>query len=307
MPARSKQSLAVLALAGIIFFWSYNWVVMKSVLQYIGPFEFAALRCLFGSLLLFILLLLMGRGLAPPPLAPTILIGLFQTTGMMGVAQLALVAGGAGNTAILAYTLPFWMIILAALLLNEKITRTQMLAVCIAGVGLVLVMQPWVESGSLLSSFLAVLSGFLWACGAIATKKLYRRHMEVDLLNLTAWQMLLGCVVLVVAAFLTHEKPVVWSDYLLFALAYNALPATAIAWVLWLFVLRVLPTGISGLSMLLVPVCSVLLAWLILGEEPDATEWCGIACIVAALLLTTGAASRVGRLLMGKAVKDKEG
>ena len=300
MRGRSNTSLAVLALAGIVFIWSYNWIVMKSVLQYIGPFEFAALRCLFGSLLLFLLLLIMGRGLAPPPLAPTLLIGLFQTTGMMGASQLALVTGGAGNTAILVYTLPVWMILLAAVFLKEKITPTRIAAIGIAAAGLLLVMQPWRESGSLLSSCIAVLSGFLWACAAITTKKLYVKHMEVDLLNLTAWQMLFGCAGLVLAACLVHDAPIIWSDYLFFALAYNALPATAVAWVLWLFVLRVLPTGISGLSMLLVPVSSVLLAWLLLGEAPSGTEWLGIACIVAALVLITGAASRLKKLLSGQ-------
>lgn len=90
------------------------------MLQYIGPFEFAAIRCLSGSLLLFLLLVAMGRRLAPPPLVPTLLIGLFQTSGMSGLSQSALVSGGAGNTAILAYTLPFWMILLASVLLGEK-------------------------------------------------------------------------------------------------------------------------------------------------------------------------------------------
>ena len=300
MPVMSKTSLAALALAGIVFFWSYNWIVMKSVLQYIGPFEFAALRCLLGSLLLFLLLLALGRRLAPPPLALTICIGLLQTTGMVGVAQLALVAGGAGNTAILAYTLPFWMIMLAAIFLNEKITRTQLCSLAVAVAGLLLVMQPWEKSGSLLSSFLAVLCGFLWACGSITTKYLYKKHIEVDLLNVTAWQMFFGSTVLVLLALLTHEKPIVWSNYLIFALSYNALPATAVAWALWLFVLRVLPTDVSGLSMLLVPVSSVLLAWLLLDEFPNKTAWLGIACIITALVMTSGAASRIKHLLLKK-------
>lgn len=300
MQIRSNSALAALALALLVALWSYNWVVMKSVLQYIGPFEFAALRCLSGSLLLFLLLFIMGRRLAPPPLGPTLLIGLFQTCGMTGLAQLALVTGGAGNTAVLAYTLPFWMILLAALLLGEKITRMQILSIAFAATGLVLVMQPWENGGSLLSSCLAVLAGFFWALGAILTKKLYQKHTEVEILNLTAWQMLLGCIPIIIVALVTHETPVVWSGYLFFALAYNALPATAIAWVLWLFILRVLPTSVSGLSMLLVPVSSVLLAWALLGETPNTAKLWGMACIVTGLLLTTGAASMLKKLIAVK-------
>ena len=299
MRSRSRTSTAALALALLVCVWSYNWVVMKSVLQYIGPLEFAALRCLSGALLLFLLLLVTGRRLAPPPAAYALLIGLLQTAGMMGVSQLALVAGGAGSTAILVYTLPFWMIVLAALFLEEKITARGLLSLLFAAIGLVLVMQPWKAGGSLLSSCLSVLAGFLWASGAVLTKVLYRRRPEVELLNLTAWQMFFGSLVLLPVAWLTHETPIVWSGYLLFALAYNALPATAIAWALWLYILKVLPTGVSGLSMLLVPVCSVLLAWGLLGEIPDATKLAGIAAIVAGLLLATGAFAQVKRLIAG--------
>lgn len=291
MRDKSNTSLAVFALALLVVVWSYNWVVMKSVLRYIGPFEFAAIRCLSGSLLLFLLLVVMGRRLAPPPFVPTVLIGLFQTSGMTGLSQLALVSGGAGNTAILVYTLPFWMILLAALLLGEKITRMQLLSIAFAATGLLLVMQPWDGGGSLLSSCFAVLAGFSWAFGAILAKKLYKQHPGVEVLNLTAWQMLFGSFLIAAAAWATHDAPIVWSGYLFFALTYNVLPATAVAWVLWLFILRVLPTSVSGLSMLLVPVSSVLLAWGLLDEIPNTTKLLGIACIVTGLILSSGAAS----------------
>jgi drug/metabolite transporter (DMT)-like permease len=184
------------------------------------------------------------------------------------------------------------MILLAALFLGETIGPTRLLSLLFAATGLLLVMQPWQGGASLQSSCLAVLSGFFWAVGAIFSKVLYRRHADVDLLNLTAWQMFSGSLAVLPIAWLTHETPVIWSNYLVFALAYNALPATAIAWTLWLYILKVLPTDISGLSMLLVPVCGVLLAWSLLGEVPDNTKLLGIVCIAAGLVLTTGIVSR---------------
>jgi drug/metabolite transporter (DMT)-like permease len=288
MRTRTLTAAPLFALALLVAVWSYNWVVMKSVMRYIGPFEFAAMRCLSGSLLLFLLLFVLGRRPALPPLGFTLLIGLFQTAGSTGLTQLALVTGGAGNTAVLTYTLPFWMIPLAALFLGETIGPARLLSLFFAAVGLLLVMQPWEGGVSLQSSCLAVSSGFFWAVGAIFIKALYRRHADVDLLNLTAWQMFFGSLAILPVAWLTHETPVIWSNYLFFALAYNALPATAIAWTLWLYILKALPTDISGLSMLLVPVCGVLLAWILLGEVPDNTKLWGIACIVVGLALTTG-------------------
>src|SRR5512143_1394920 len=57
-PARAMIALLVLSLV-----WGYNWVVMKETLHYVGPFQFGAIRTFFGSLLLFAILLALGKPL----------------------------------------------------------------------------------------------------------------------------------------------------------------------------------------------------------------------------------------------------
>ncbi|WP_458734842.1 DMT family transporter [Zobellella taiwanensis] len=279
--------LALLPLLGLLLLtliWSYNWIVMKSVLDYIGAFDFAVLRCVFGVLLLFAMLRLRGRGMAPPPLGPTVLIGLLQTVGMIGLAQWALVTGGAGKVVIIVYTMPFWVLLLAAFWVDERLKRIQWLAVAIAAAGLVLILQPWLLGGHLVSSLLALGSGFCWGAGAVVAKRLYRRQ-PVDLLSLTTWQMATGTLVLAVISLLVPERPIEWSGYLIWALAYNAVLATAVAWTLWLFLLRALPAGIAGLSTLAIPVMSALLAWWLLGERPGPLDSWGGGLIVAGLAL----------------------
>ena len=63
--------------------------------------------------------------------------------------------------------------------------------------------------------------------------------------------------------------------------------ATALAWSLWLFVLKNLPASIASLSTLAVPVCGVLFSWWLLGENPGAVEGSGIVLIVLALALVS--------------------
>ncbi len=284
MQYRKVTGLAVLALIVLALIWSYNWVVMKSVLRYMGALDFAALRCVFGALLLLAMLPLSGRSLKPPPWRPVLWIGLLQTGGMTGLSQLALVTGGAGKTAVLVYTMPFWVILLAALFLNEKPRPAQYVAAAVAAFGLLLVLQPWAWQGALLSSLLALASGVLWAAGAVVTKRAFR-HQTMDLLSLVAWQMVVGAAVLSVLAVAMHETPIVWSPYAVLALGYNAVLATALAWALWLFILRTLPAGVAGLSTLMIPVMSVLWAWWLLNEKPNAAEAAGIGLILLALLL----------------------
>jgi drug/metabolite transporter (DMT)-like permease len=211
-------------------------------------------------------------------------IGLLQAAGMPAFSQLALVTGGVGKTSVLVYTMPFWVMALAALLLGEKPQRPQYIATAIAALGLLLVLQPWQWHGTLLSSLLALASGASWAAGSVVAKRAFR-HQSVDLLCLTTWQMVIGAAVLGTLALATHETPIVWSPYLLMAIGFNAVLATALGWMLWLFIVRTLPVGVAGLSSLITPVMSVLLALWLLDERPDLAEGIGIALILLALML----------------------
>ena len=45
---------ALLALFVLTLIWGYNWVVMKLAVQYASPFQLAAMRTVFGALVLFV-------------------------------------------------------------------------------------------------------------------------------------------------------------------------------------------------------------------------------------------------------------
>lgn len=282
--AGKTDPLAFVGLVLLTLIWSYSWIAMKQVTLYIGAFDFTALRCVFGAILLLVVLKLRGRGMKPTPFLYTLAIAVLQTCGMVGLAQWALISGGAGKVAILTYTMPFWVVIMAALFLGERMRRVQYLAIVVAAIGLCLVLQPWKLTGeSLKSAVLAILSGISWGASAIVAKRLYQRYPKVDLLSLTTWQMVYGAIIMSVIAWLVPERPIVWDPYVYFALSYSAILATALAWTLWLFVLKNLPAGIAGLSTLAVPVCGVLFSWWLLGENPGSVEGTGIVLIVLAL------------------------
>jgi len=278
-PRSAALTLIVLALI-----WGYNWVVMKKVLAFCGPFDFAALRTFFGALCLFAVLACMKKPLRPVELKSTFLLGLLQTTIFTALIMWAVVDGGAGKTAVLSYTMTFWLLIFAWPLLGERVHGMQWLAVAMAFAGLFFILQPWNPQGSLASSVIATLAGIVWAVSVIVAKKL-RGRVQLDLLSLTAWQMLLGGSVLVGITLLIPQQPIELSGYFWFAVIYNAVLGTALAWLLWLYVLQHLPAGTAGLGSLMVPVVGVLSAWLELGERPEQWEIAGMLLIGAALLL----------------------
>jgi len=275
-----RQALIALALMSLI--WSFNWIVMKRALHYIGPLDFSALRTVLGTALLFLLLAWRRETLAPTPLRDTILIGLAQTGAFQLLVQMSLVEGGAGKMALLAYTMPFWVIAFAWALLGERPGVRQWLCLAIAAAGLVLVMEPWRALGGLRSCLLALGGGACWGLATALTKRMFQRH-AVAPLRLTAWQSLFGAIVVVLAALLVPERAIEWSSELMAAVAYNAVLGSAIAWALWLFVIDRLPAGIAGMASLATPLLGVLLAWAILGERPDLDEAIGVALIAVAL------------------------
>jgi drug/metabolite transporter (DMT)-like permease len=262
--------------------WSFNWIVMKRVLHFIGPLDFCALRTAFGTVMLFALLLWRGESLAPTPWRDTILIGLAQTTAFQLLVQMSLVGGGAGKMALLAYTMPFWVIAFAWMLLGDRPRLRQWLLLALAGVGLVLVIEPWQRLGNLRSCVLALAGGACWGLATVLTKRLFQRA-RVTPLRLTAWQSLVGAVIVALIALPAAERDIDWSAELIAALVYNGVLGSAVAWALWLFVVERLPAAIAGIASLVTPLLGVLLAWAFLDERPDLAETVGITLIALAL------------------------
>ena len=282
MKSLAAQRSALVALAILSLIWGFNWIVMKSVLAFVGPLTFSAMRYVFGTAVLFGVLALRGETLQPTPWRDTLLIGLAQTTGFQILVQFALISGGAGKTALLAYTMPFWVIPLAWALLGDRPGARQWLWIALAAAGLFLVLEPWRTQVSFLSAVLALGGGVCWAIGTVLSKRLFQRA-AISPLRLTAWQMLYGTVFIVALALCLHERATQWSPLLIGALVYNGVLSSGLAWALWLFIVQRLPANVAGLASLITPLVGVLCAWVLLKERPDAAEAAGIVVIGVAL------------------------
>lgn len=101
--------------------------------------------------------------------------------------------------------------------------------------------------------------------------------------TLTAWQVALGTVPLIVLAALIPGGGIHLGATFILAAAYTVGPGTALAWLMWFLLLERLPAGVSGLSTLLTPVLGLTAAWLQRGEHPGPWEGAGMALIVLAL------------------------
>ena len=218
----------MLALIALSLIWGYNWVVMKECLKYSGVYDFAALRTGIGAASLFVLLIWKRRPLRPKAIGMTILLGFLATTLCIGLVTLALATGGVGKTAILVYIMPFWVLLMAWPILSERIRGIQWVPVVLAIAGLTIILEPWQLRSTFISKLFAVLAGVAWALSTIVTKIMTRKD-AFDLISLTAWQMLLGALPLIVLAMVVPERPVQWTPYFITGLLFCSVISQGLA------------------------------------------------------------------------------
>ena len=277
---------AYVALVVLTLIWGSNWIVMKQALAHASPVVFNVERTWLAILVLFAALVAQGKPLLPEDWRAAAVAGFFQTTINFGATTMALAGGGVGRTAVLVFTMPFWTLLIARLVLREHVRGWQWLAIAAAFVGLAFVVEPWNWRGDLAPRLWAVLSGFGWAAGSVATKY-YQRKRKLDTQNFVAWQMLLGVLPLTLLPLAFNFPATQWSVAQTALLIYVGAVSTAFGFLLWIAVLRHLPAGTASLNMFAIPVIALGSSAVAFGERLSPTEWVGIVLIGIGLVIVT--------------------
>ena len=277
---KNNKLLSVLGLFVLSIIWGANVPFMKTALDFSGPAEFAFLRNFFGAVVLFGILLILKRPILIIEAPKLFVLGLFQTAGFTGFLIWALLEGGASKTVILVFTMPLWVAMMAWPLLRERLTVAQWFAAGISLLGIGIIFNPLSEGNNILSCSLALASGFSWACGVILSKKIHIKFPKLDLLTMTAWQMLWGSIPLFIILFIVNSEPIMWTNYFISIVLFNIIFVNAIAYLLWFFSLKHLEASSVSMLSLITPIAGGVSAWLLLGEVPNNSEKIGYFLIL---------------------------
>ena len=279
------QIFAVIAVLLLSVIWGTNVPYMKVALNFSGPAEFAFLRNFFGAIILFVILLFLKKPIFIIEAPKLFVLGIFQTAGFTGFLIWALMEGGASKTAVLTFTMPMWVALMSWPFLQEKLTLWQWISVIICILGIIFVFNPLNIENNSTSTLLALASGFTWACGAILSKRIHFKFPKIDLLIMTAWQMLWGSIPLLVIALLIKNEPIIWNYSFLSILCFNAIFVNAIAYLLWFYALRQLQASTVSMLALLTPISGAISAYFLLDEVPNFAESIGFSLILSGLFL----------------------
>jgi drug/metabolite transporter (DMT)-like permease len=87
------------------------------------------------------------------------------------------------------------------------------------------------------------MAGVCWAASSIIVRR-WRNERDFDLLAVTAWQMLLGGIIVI--ALLVPSRPIVWTGYFAWVLLYGIVLGSVVGWLLWLYILKHLSAGVAS-------------------------------------------------------------
>jgi drug/metabolite transporter (DMT)-like permease len=297
---RKRRSTAwyflLLALASLM--WSGQGTAVKMLDAKLGPIAITFLP-FYATTLLAIPLLMRMRRKRPTAVSPSIKDwGRFVVAGVGGqvLAQLGMTWGIsislASNGAILNLLIPVISAVLASFMLRERVSllRVSSLVIGLAGVGLMSV-QDLHQASFFQSRYLAgnllIVSGCLGSSFYnVYCKGLLARFEEIEILIYSYITASLASIPLLI-----WVEPVPWRNFLSLGLsgwlafAFLALFMYGASMLLFFAALAHLDVTTASISLYLVPVFGVLLAFTILGERLHPVEILGGAIVLVATLL----------------------
>ncbi|HEY0405082.1 MAG TPA: EamA family transporter [Pyrinomonadaceae bacterium] len=252
--------------------WGSTWLFIKLGLQDLPPFTFAGVRFVIAALILAVVVAWRRK---PLPRGRKDW-GLIVVTGILsfsinyGVVFWGETRISSGLAAILQTIIPVFGLVIAHYYLPEE--RITVLKLCgvllgIAGVALIFSNQMTHEGPAALWGSVAIVIGAFSV--AYANVLVKARGGRIDSATLALGQMICGLIPLLLIGITTEGNPfkMRWTTLALVSLGYLALVGSAIAFLLYYWLVRNIKVTNTMLIPLATPLIAVMLGMMVLGES----------------------------------------
>ncbi|MFD2238193.1 DMT family transporter [Aureimonas populi] len=182
------------------------------------------------------------------------LVGILQIGVMTGGTTLAMQYIDASRTVLIAYSMPLWSAVLSFLYLNERASRSMLMALCLGSTGMAVLVAPWSRDwsspGPMLGSGIALLATLGWASGSILHRS---RTWRSDLWQLVFVQLLAGAVFSLVAAVLFEVHTTSFTPTFVAIAICSPIGPSILGFWFWARALRQLSVTTASQALLLSP------------------------------------------------------
>jgi O-acetylserine/cysteine efflux transporter len=291
------RRVAVLAFALLVFFWGSVWGAIKIGLEYAPPVLFAGTRMLIcGAVLTLAALVWGGQANIRDGWPVYLLLAFFNVALFYGLQTLAVLFMPSGTAAVVVYLQPVLVGFLSYPILGESLSAAKVVGLLLGFSGVVVVSAGSLSGASLGTPpgvAFGVASAVSWALGTVYFKR-YAGRLPV--LWAVGGPFLLGGVC-ITGLGLALEPPsgIIWTGTFVASLLYASLVGTALAWVLWLGLIRAGEASRVSAYVFFVPLVAVLLGALFLGETVGPSLLVGAALVVCGIYLVNRRGERPAR------------
>jgi drug/metabolite transporter (DMT)-like permease len=282
----NRSGIAAGLLAAAI--WGGMYVVSKVVLQVVPPFTLLSLRLLLGAACLGAVLLLSGgRRLQWPQIRTILWVGLLGYGISIGLQFVGTRLTGAANASLVTSASPVFIMLFGVLILGERASRQRGLALLLAFLGVLAVIDPRTASlrrASLAGNLALLGAAVTWGLYSVLVRQVSQRAGTVEV-SLYAF---LGGLPVAVGMSVVERTRLPVGDLtplVLVGIGYLGVISTALAMYLWNKSLQLLEAGVVSVLFFAQPVVGVALGAWLLGEQLSGAFWLGAGLIAAGVLL----------------------
>jgi len=285
---RAYSVKLALAFAATYVIWGSTYLAIRYAVETIPPLVAAGVRhSIAGAVLLG---WAWARGYRPKRehWLAGLSVGAFYFLGGHGTLHWAEQHVGSGLAALLIATEPMFIVVLAWMLGQQRISRLSALGLGLGviGVGLLMGAELTMKGSSLLGLLAVLVSSLSWSAGVVISPKV---RLPVDALARTAVPSVCGAAMLLIAAGLTGEfQAVHWASISIrsvLGLVYLIVFGSIIAFTAYTWLLQQCPPALVATHTYANPVIAVLLGWLLASEVVGWRVVLASAAILGAIVL----------------------
>ncbi|MTI61054.1 MAG: EamA family transporter [Firmicutes bacterium] len=283
-----KNNLVYLYLTITVSAWGSLYVASKYVLDKIPVFTVLFLRYFIAGIVLFFFFRKNGsEKIARKDYKYIFFIGFIGYFLAIGAQLTGTKLSNASFASLINSMNPVFIILFAALILNEKLTINKVISVMAAIFGTYIITGGGNGTGQILGVLLSFVSVISWSLMTVIVRKVTQKY---DSFTITTYGIIIAmfCAlpVSIYELHVTADFDFVLEWKVIFSLIYIGVVCTAMAHMLWNKSISMIEAGRCSLFYPIQAMVSVLLGWIILGENIDIRFIFGAVFIVAGVLFS---------------------
>jgi drug/metabolite transporter (DMT)-like permease len=271
--------------------WSGSWITGKLAVASAPPLEISTVRFVIAALVLGAMAMVTRTNLGRGNLWPVVLAGVFGYCAYNAFVFVGLTMAPASDGALIVPTTIPVLTAVGASFVGERLTATKMAGFALASVGAAMVIAAGqtgdeISSRRLVGDLLMLLGAGCWAVYTVLGTIALRTRSPLAIVTIAAP---IGAALLFPLGFFENGYADVagWSTAVWLNVLYLALAGSVASFIAFYWLVRRVGAGIAAMTSYFVPVITLVMAVVFLGDRPQPLQLVGGVVILAGVRLAS--------------------